>query len=54
MARKLLKEGLSIYTGCINYDESDYYYASIFSEIWKIMNENAESDFEEIDADLSY
>lgn len=52
--REILKAGKSIYTGIVYYEECEYNYASIFEEIWEIMKENGDEDFEEIDGDLSY
>ena len=52
--RKALKQGKTIYDGCVNYDRSEDEYASIFEEIWKILEENGDGNFEAIDDDLAY
>lgn len=52
--REALKEGKSIYSGWVDYEECEYNYASIFENIWKIMRENGGDNFIEIDGDLSY
>lgn len=52
--RKALKQGKTIYDGCVDYEQSDYEYASIFEEIWEILEENGDGNFEAINDDLSY
>ena len=52
--RKALKQGKTIYDGYVDYEHSDYEYASIFEEIWKILKENGNGNFEAINDDLSY
>ena len=52
--RKALKQGKTIYGGYVDYEQCEYEYASIFAEIWKILEENGNGDFEAIDGDLSY
>ena len=52
--REALKEGKNIYNGVIDYESSDYHYAEIFEDIWKIMKEHNDGNFTAIDDDLSY
>lgn len=52
--RQMLKEGKSIYEGCVSYEECEYAYAGMFEDIWKIMQENCDNEFTPIDDDLSY
>lgn len=52
--RKALKQGKTISEGRVDYDRSECEYASIFEEIWKILEENGDGNFEAIDDDLSY
>jgi len=52
--RDVLKEGKSVYTGVVCYEQCENYYAEIFENLWEIMGENGENDFVEIDSDLSY
>ena len=52
--RKALKQGKTIYDGYVDYEQSDYEYASIFEEIWEILKENGNGNFEAINDDLSY
>lgn len=54
LTRKALREGKSIYSGCVCFEESDYDYADVFEKIWDIMKNNGDDDFVEIDCDLSY
>ena len=53
-ARAQLKEGKSIYTGSVCFEECEYAYADMFEDIWKIMQENSDNEFVAIDDDLSY
>ena len=52
--REALREGKNIYNGTIDYESSDYHYAEIFEDIWKIMEEHNDGNFTAIDDDLSY
>ena len=52
--RELIKEGKTITYGWVRFDECEYDYASVFEEIWQIMQKNGEGDFIAIDDDLSY
>lgn len=38
--RAQLKEGKSIYTGWISFEECEYSYAKFFEKMWQIMQEN--------------
>lgn len=52
--RDALKEGKSVYSGIVCYEECEYNYAAVFEKLWDIMKENGNGNFVEIDADLSY
>lgn len=52
--KDVLKDGKNVYTGDVCFEECDYQIASFFEDIWEIMSENDDGDFEEIDGDLSY
>lgn len=52
--RNALKEGKSVYSGSVCYDDCEYYYADAFLKIWNIMEKNGDGNFVEIDGDLSY
>lgn len=51
-ARQALLAGKSIYFGAVNFEDCSYDY--IYEDIWNIMSENGDGDFETIDEDLSY
>ena len=53
-ARQALKNGKSVYTGVVVYEEVDWSYAGLFEGIWKIMEETGEGSFYAIKDDLSY
>ena len=52
--REVLKEGKSITYGWVEFEECEYNYASVFEDIWRIMEEYGEDDFVAIEDDLSY
>lgn len=52
--RNALAEGKSIYSGNVDFECGDEYYAEIFESVWRIMEENSDGDFIAIDGDLSY
>ena len=52
--RKALKEGKTIYGGCIDFECCDYNYAELFENLWEKLNNAEEKNFEVIDGDLSY
>lgn len=52
--RRALKEGKTIYGGCIDFECSDYSYAELFEKLWEKLGDAGENDFEVIDGDLSY
>lgn len=52
--RDALKEGKSVYSGIVYYDDCEYDYAAVFEKLWEIMKKNGNGNFVEIDADLTY
>lgn len=52
--RNALQAGKTIYSGYVCFEEYDYNISSFYENIWDIMSENDNGDFEEIDGDLSY
>ena len=52
--RKALKEGKTIYGGCIDFECCDYDYAGLFEKLWEKLDDAGEKNFEVIDGDLSY
>ena len=52
--RDVLKEGKSVYSDIVCFEECEYDYAAVFEKLWGIMNENTDGDFVEIDTCLLY
>ena len=52
--RQALKEGKSIYTDWVSFEECEYGYAGIFQDIWNILEKNGDGDFVGIDTSLDY
>lgn len=52
--KNALQAGKNVYSDCVCFEECEYDIASFFEDIWEIMRENGDGDFEEIDGDLSY
>lgn len=52
--RHALQAGKTVYSDSVYFDESIYDVSSFFEDIWEIMSENDNGDFEAIDDDLSY
>lgn len=52
--RDLLREGKSVYSGFVSFEDCEYQYSTIFEKLWNIMKKNGDGNFVEIDTDLSY
>lgn len=52
--RNALKAGKTVYGGYVCFEDCICDYESTYEDIWEIMSENGDGDFEEIDGDLSY
>ena len=52
--RKALNAGENIHYGWVSFEETDYSYAELFEDIWKLLEENGEGNFRAISDDLSY
>ena len=52
--KKMLKEGKSIHCDWVSFEECEYHYASIFEDIWEIMEKNGDGNFVTLEDDLSY
>lgn len=52
--REALKAGQDIHYGWVSFEETDYNYAELFEDIWKLLEENGEGNFRAISDDLSY
>jgi hypothetical protein len=53
-AKKALTNGLCVYCGNVVFEECEYSIENIYTNIWRIIAENSDGDFEAIDDDLSY
>lgn len=52
--RKALKEGKTIYTDWVSFEESDYDLADMFESLWEKLEEADGDNFETIDGSLDY
>lgn len=50
--REALKKGMSIYTGKVVFEETEYRLADIYENVWEILNQTEADNFEGIDTDL--
>lgn len=54
LIKDALSEGNSIYSGDVVFEECEYSYGQIFQDIWEILEENGDGNFDTIDGDLEY
>lgn len=54
MIRKSLKEGKTVYSGYIGFEECEYNYAALFGNLWAKLENASDDEFTGIDTDLSY
>ena len=52
--REALKKGMSVYTGNVVFEETEYRLADMYEKVWEIMDQAGNGNFEGIDTDLSY
>ncbi|HIX71862.1 MAG: hypothetical protein KH268_07525 [Clostridiales bacterium] len=52
--RKALKEGKSIYYGCVSFEDCEYSYSDAFETLWADLEKCTPDNFTMIDGDLSY
>lgn len=52
--KEALAEGKTVYSGRVNYEESDYHYARVFAKLWEVLEKSEEGSFTAINDDLSY
>lgn len=52
--RRALKEGKTIYSDSIIFEEADYNYAKLFEKLWEKLESSDREEFEIINGDLSY
>ena len=54
LVRKALKEGKTVYSGCVDFEECVYNYSTILEELWRKLEDVSKDEFVRIDGDLSY
>lgn len=54
MIRKALKEGKTVYSGCVVFDECEYDYGAMFEDLWRKLEDASSDEFVGIDTDLNY
>lgn len=52
--REALKKGMSVYSGDVVFEETEYRLADMYEKVWEIMEQTGDGNFEGIDTDLSY
>ena len=52
--KEALKSGKDIYEGTVDHERADGYYCDLFEDIWRILEEKSNGNFEAIQDDLSY
>lgn len=52
--REALKKGMSVYSGDVVFEETEYRLADMYEKVWEIMEQAGDGNFEGIDTDLSY
>lgn len=52
--RKALKEGKTIYSGRVSFDQGDYDLGNMYIQLWRMLEEADGENFEAIDGSLSY
>lgn len=54
MIRKALKEGKTVYSGYVVFEESEYNYGAMFEDLWRKLEGVSSDEFVTIDANLDY
>lgn len=54
MIRKALKEGKTVYSGYIVFEESEYNYGAMFEDLWRKLEDVSSDEFVTIDGNLDY
>ena len=52
--REALKEGKDIYSGTLDLETAEVYYARLFQDLWAVLDQTGDGNFVAIDDDLSY
>ena len=53
-ASEAIQSGKKIYQGHVVFEDTDYSLSSIYQDIWNILEENGDGNFEIIDGSLDY
>lgn len=54
MVRKALKEGKTVYSGYVVFEECEYNYGAMFEELWRKLEDASSNEFVRIDGNLDY
>ena len=54
MIRMALKEGKTVYSGWVVFEECEYNYGAMFEELWKKLENDSSGEFVRIDGNLDY
>ncbi len=54
MVRKALKEGKTVYSGYVVFEECEYNYGAMFEELWRKLEDASGNEFVRIDVNLDY
>lgn len=52
--REALKEGKTVYSGWVSFEDPSYDVAEVYEDIWEILAESGDGNFVAINDDLSY
>lgn len=52
--RKALKEGKTVYSGYVVFEECEYNYGAMFEELWRKLEDASGNEFVRIDGNLDY
>lgn len=54
MIREALKEGKTVYSGYVVFEESEYNYGAMFENLWRKLEDVSSDEFVTIDGNLDY
>lgn len=54
MIRRSLKEGKTVYNGCVVFECCEYNYGALFEELWEKLENDSGDEFIRIDGSLDY
>ncbi len=53
-AKEALKEGMSVSSGYVSFEECSYHITSLYEELWEILEKEGDGNFRVIDGNLDY